>query len=112
MQKMKKTEGKWATLICLMNNTISRPPAADQCLQYTRKKNFLIPTIYLTGKIIYIFLARKGIHSKRSSNWSTNSADNLEFSAERLSENAKSIKITLVAELLPVISPIYVQSLQ
>ena len=31
-----------------------------------------------------------------------------EFSAERLSENAKSIKITLFAELLTVISPIYV----
>ena len=40
------------------------------------------------------------------------SADDFEFSAERLPENAKSIKITLVAELLPVISPIYVQSLQ
>ena len=35
-----------------------------------------------------------------------------EFSAERLSENAKSIKITLFAELLTVISPIYAQSLQ
>ena len=32
------------------------------------------------------------------------SADNFEFSAERLSENAKSIKITLFAELLTVIS--------
>jgi hypothetical protein len=40
------------------------------------------------------------------------SADDFEFSAERLSENAKSIKITLFAELLMVISPIYVQSLQ
>ena len=39
------------------------------------------------------------------------SADNFEFSAERLSENAKSIKITLFAELFTVISPIYVQSL-
>ena len=39
------------------------------------------------------------------------SADNFEFSAERLSENAKSIKITLFAELLTAISPIYVQSL-
>ena len=38
--------------------------------------------------------------------------DDFEFSAERLSENAKSIKITLFAELLMVISPIYVQSLQ
>ena len=42
---------------------------------------------------------------------SPDSADNFEFSAERLSENAKSAKITLFAELLTVISPIYVQSL-
>ena len=38
------------------------------------------------------------------------SADDFEFSAERLSENAKSIKITLFAELLTVISYISVQS--
>ena len=35
-------------------------------------------------------------------------ADDFEFSAERLSGNAKSIKITLFGELLTVISPIYV----
>ena len=52
------------------------------------------------------------IHSKSWISWMEKSADDFEFSAERLSENAKSIKITLVAELLPVISPIYVQSLQ
>ena len=40
------------------------------------------------------------------------SADDFEFSAERSSENAKSIKIMLFAELLTVISPSYVQSLQ
>ena len=34
------------------------------------------------------------------------SADDFEFSAERLSENAKSIKMTLVAGLLTIISPI------
>ena len=40
------------------------------------------------------------------------SADDFEFSAERLSVKAKSIKISLFAELLTVISPTYVQSLQ
>ena len=40
------------------------------------------------------------------------SADDFEFSAERLSENVKCIKIILFAELLTVISSIYVQSLQ
>ena len=39
-------------------------------------------------------------------------ADDFEFSAERLSENAKNIKITLFAEQLTVIFPIHVQSLQ
>ena len=34
------------------------------------------------------------IHSKSWSSWSTNSADNLEFSAERLSENAKTINLS------------------
>ena len=43
---------------------------------------------------------------------SPDSADNFEFSAERLSENAKSIKISLFAQLLAGISPIFVQSLQ
>ena len=52
------------------------------------------------------------IHSKSWIRWIQKSADDFEFSAERLSENAKSIKITLFAELLTVISPIYVQSLQ
>ena len=52
------------------------------------------------------------IHPKRWFSWLQNSADNFEFSAERLSENAKSIKITLFAELLTVIFPIYVQSLK
>ena len=33
------------------------------------------------------------------------SADDFEFSAEKLSENAKSIKIALFAERLTVISP-------
>ena len=40
------------------------------------------------------------------------SADDFEFSAERLSENAKCIKIIVFAELLTAISSIYVQSLQ
>ena len=52
------------------------------------------------------------IHSKSWIRWMQKSADDFEFSAERLSENEKSIKITLFAELLMVISPIYVQSLQ
>ena len=52
------------------------------------------------------------ILSKSESPGSPDSADNFEFSAERLSENAKSIKIMLFAELLTVISPSYVQSLQ
>ena len=51
------------------------------------------------------------IHRKRWFPRFQESADNFEFSAERLSENAKSIKITLFAELLTAISPIYVQSL-
>ena len=51
------------------------------------------------------------IHPKRWFPRFQESADNFEFSAERLSENAKSIKITLFAELLTAISPIYVQSL-
>ena len=51
------------------------------------------------------------IHSKRWFPRFQESADNFEFSAERLSEIAKSIKITLFAELLTVISPNYVQSL-
>ena len=54
----------------------------------------------------------KLILSKSESPRSPDSADKFEFSAERLSENAKSIKIMLFAELLTVISPIYVQSLQ
>ena len=53
-----------------------------------------------------------GILSKSESPGSPDSADCFEFSAERLSENAKSIKITLFAELSTVISPIYIQSLQ
>ena len=52
-----------------------------------------------------------GIHPKRWFPRFQESADNFEFSAERLSENAKSIKITLFAERLTAISPIYVQSL-
>ena len=52
------------------------------------------------------------IHSKKWGNWGLNPADDLEFSAEKLSENATSIKITLFPELLTVISPVYVQSLQ
>ena len=52
------------------------------------------------------------ILSKSESPRSPDSADKFEFSAERLSENAKSIKIMLFAELLTVISPSYVQSLQ
>ena len=51
------------------------------------------------------------IHPKRWFPRFQESADNFEFSAERLSEIAKSIKITLFAELLTVISPNYVQSL-
>ena len=39
-----------------------------------------------------------GILSKSESPGSPDSADNFEFSAERLSENTKSIKITLFAE--------------
>ena len=49
-----------------------------------------------------------GILSKSESPGSPDSADSFEFSAERLSENAKSIKITLFAELYPI----YIQSLQ
>ena len=44
--------------------------------------------------------------------WIQKSADDFEFSAERLSENAKCIKIIVFAELLTAISSIYVQSLQ
>ena len=53
-----------------------------------------------------------GILPKSESPGSPDSADNFEFSAERLSENAKSIKITLFAQLLTGISSIFVQSLQ
>ena len=53
-----------------------------------------------------------GIHPKRWCPRCQDSAANFEFSAERLSENTKSIKITLFAELLTVIFPIYVQSLK
>ena len=42
------------------------------------------------------------MHSKSWIRWIQKSADDFEFSAERLSENAKSIKITLFAELLTV----------
>ena len=49
------------------------------------------------------------IHSKSWGSWGLNPADDLEFSAEKLSENATSIKITLFAELLTVISPIFAQ---
>ena len=52
------------------------------------------------------------IHPKRWCARCQDFADNFEFSAEILSQNEKSIKITLFAELLAVISPIYVQSLQ
>ena len=44
------------------------------------------------------------IHPKRWFPRFQESADNFEFSAERLSENAQSIKITLFAELLTAIS--------
>ena len=50
------------------------------------------------------------IHPKRWCPRCQDSADNFEFSAERLSENAKSIKITLFAELLTVIFLIYMSS--
>ena len=56
-------------------------------------------------------LSCRNIHPKRWFPRFQESADNFEFSAERLSEIAKSIKITLFAELLTVISPNYVQSL-
>ena len=56
-------------------------------------------------------LQTASIHPKRWFPRFQESADNFEFSAERLSEIAKSIKITLFAELLTVISPNYVQSL-
>ena len=46
------------------------------------------------------------IHPKRWFPRFQESADNFEFSAERLSEKTKSIKITLFAELLTVIFPI------
>ena len=55
---------------------------------------------------------RQMCNSKSESPDSPDSADNFEFSAERLSENAKNIKIMLFAELLTVISPSCVQSLQ
>ena len=58
-----------------------------------------------------VFSCVIAIHPKRWCPRCQDSADNFEFSAERLSENAKSIKITLFAELLTAISPIYVQSL-
>ena len=60
---------------------------------------------------IFTFFCMQAIHPKRWFPRFQDSADNFEFSAERLSENAKSIKITLFAELLTAISPIYVQSL-
>ena len=63
--------------------------------------------------MIYVYPSPSDfIHSKSWISWMEKSADDFEFSAERLSENPKSIKITLFAELLMVISPIYVQSLQ
>ena len=67
-----------------------------------------------TGVVFQLFHLGgiRGIHSKSWIRWIQKSADDFEFSAKRLSENAKSIKITLFAELLTVISPIYVQSLQ
>ena len=46
------------------------------------------------------------IHSKSWISWIEKSADDFEFSAERSSENTKSIKITLFAELLLINSPI------
>ena len=52
------------------------------------------------------------ILSKSESPGSPDSADNFEFSAERLFENATSIKITLFSELFMAISSFYVQSLQ
>ena len=52
------------------------------------------------------------IHSNSWIRWMQKSADDFEFSAERLSENAKCIKIIVFAELLTAISSIYVQSLQ
>ena len=55
--------------------------------------------------------SRPSIHPKSWILWIPESTDNFEFSAEGLSENTKSIKITLFVELLTVISPIYVQSL-
>ena len=61
--------------------------------------------------MVYPILGTFIIHLKRWFPRFQDSADNFEFSAERLSENAKSIKITLFAELLTAISPIYVQSL-
>ena len=42
--------------------------------------------------LILILIHIEFIHSKSWSSWSTNSADNFEFSAERLSENAKTNK--------------------
>ena len=58
------------------------------------------------------FQGEDSIHSNSWIRWMQKSADDFEFSAERLSENAKCIKIIVFAELLTAISSIYVQSLQ
>ena len=66
-----------------------------------------------TNNKFCVFLClSSGIHSNSWIRWMQKSADDFEFSAERLSENAKCIKIIVFAELLTAISSIYVQSLQ
>ena len=73
------------------------------------KAESAIPNVQISVlKCICTHICARCIHSKSWIRWIQKSADDFEFSAERLSENAKCIKIILFA----VISFIYVQSLQ
>ena len=83
----------------------------EACLQCALSHPLTPCSVHCAVRTIHITIYILSIHPKRWFPRFQDSADNFEFSAERLSENAKSIKITLFAELLTAISPIYVQSL-
>ena len=65
--------------------------------------------IYSIRRSFWDMLFIEGIHPKNWTPWITESADHFEFHVEILSENAKTIKITLFAELRLPFPPNYVR---
>ena len=70
----------------------------DWSIKYQCTFNISSRTSIFAGSIVF-FIHRSSIHSKSWSRWSPDSADNLEFPAERLSENAKTINSVVTKRL-------------